>query len=72
MARLSELPAWEREHHLQKIRDLRLVTHEGTWVIEYDATSDATMEQMAATARADLLGETFGRQVVIRPTGAQA
>jgi exopolyphosphatase/guanosine-5'-triphosphate,3'-diphosphate pyrophosphatase len=58
--------------HLQKVRDLRLVTHEGTWVIEYDATSDATMEQMAATARADLLGETFGRQVVIRPTGAQA
>ena len=22
MARLTELPAWEREHHLQKIRDL--------------------------------------------------
>ena len=22
MARLSELPAWEREHHLEKIRDL--------------------------------------------------
>ncbi len=58
--------------HLQKVIDVRVVTREGTWVVEYDTTSDATMEQMAATARADMLVETFGRQVVIRPAGAQA
>ncbi len=58
--------------HLQKVRDLRVLTREGSWVIEYEATGEATMERMAATARADMLADTFGRQVVIRPKGAQA
>ena len=57
--------------HLQRVRNLRVLAGEGTWIIEYDATDDATMEQMAATARADMLSETFGRQVVIRPQGGQ-
>ena len=58
--------------HLQKVQDVRLAVREGTWLIEYDAAGDATMEQMAATARADLLVEAFGRQVVIRPAGVRA
>ena len=58
--------------HLQKVRDLRVFTREASWVIEYDATGEATMERVAATARADMLADTFGRQVVIRPKGAQA
>ena len=58
--------------HLQKVRDLRLVRRDGTWLLEYTANGDATMEQMAATARADMLAETFGRQVTIRPVGAGA
>jgi len=57
--------------HLQKVRNVRVVAGEGTWIIEYDATDEATMEQMAATARADMLADTFGRQVVIRPHGGQ-
>ena len=55
--------------HLQKVRNLRVVAGEGTWIIAYDATGDATMEQMAAVARADMLSETFGRQIVVRPPG---
>ena len=58
--------------HLQKVGDLRLVSRQGPWLIEYDATGDTTMEQMAATARADMLAETFGRQVVIRPAGVRS
>jgi exopolyphosphatase/guanosine-5'-triphosphate,3'-diphosphate pyrophosphatase len=57
--------------HLQKIQDIRLAVRAGAWLIEYDAAGDATMEQMAATARADLLVEAFGRQVVIRPAGVR-
>ena len=52
--------------HLQKVRDLRLARREGVWLIEYEGEGDSTMEQMAATARADMLAETFGRQVQIR------
>lgn len=55
--------------HLQKVQDVRLVSRQGSWLFEYDAAGDATMEQMAAAARADLLVETFGRQVSIRPVG---
>jgi exopolyphosphatase/guanosine-5'-triphosphate,3'-diphosphate pyrophosphatase len=55
--------------HLQKVRDLRLVREDGSWVLELDGTGDITMEQMAATARADMFNEVFGRQVVIRPAG---
>jgi exopolyphosphatase/guanosine-5'-triphosphate,3'-diphosphate pyrophosphatase len=58
--------------HLQRVRDVRLVSRQGTWLIEYDATGDTTMEQMAATARADMLAETFGRQIVIRPAGVRS
>ena len=52
--------------HLQKVRNVRLAARRDTWILEYDATGDATMEEMAANARADMLSETFGRQVVIR------
>ena len=55
--------------HLQKVRHVRLASSRDTWILEYDAIGDATMEEMAANARADMLAETFGRQVVIRPHG---
>ena len=35
-------------------------------------TGDITMEQMAATARADMFVEVFGRQLVVRPAGVIA
>jgi exopolyphosphatase/guanosine-5'-triphosphate,3'-diphosphate pyrophosphatase len=53
--------------HLQKVRDLRLHKGEKAWVIELDASGDVTMEQLAATARADMFMEVFGRTLVIRP-----
>lgn len=55
--------------HLQKVRDLRLVRSDKTWVLELDGTGDITMEQMAATARADMFVEVYGRQLVVRPSG---
>jgi exopolyphosphatase/guanosine-5'-triphosphate,3'-diphosphate pyrophosphatase len=58
--------------HLQKVQDLRLVRHEGSWVVEIHGTGDLTMEQLAATARVDLFMETFGRRLVIRPVNVRA
>jgi len=55
--------------HLQKVRDVRLASRGGTWIIEYDSSGDATMEQMAAAARADMLAGTFGRPVIVRSSG---
>jgi len=52
--------------HLQKVQDLRLMRSAPTWVLEVTGTGDLTMEQLAATARADLFIETFGRAVIIR------
>jgi exopolyphosphatase/guanosine-5'-triphosphate,3'-diphosphate pyrophosphatase len=58
--------------HLQKVKALRLVRDEKTWVLELASAGDVTMEQMAATARTDLFIEVFGRGLVIRPTGVGA
>jgi exopolyphosphatase / guanosine-5'-triphosphate,3'-diphosphate pyrophosphatase len=55
--------------HLEKVHDLRLERGEKAWVLEIDATGDVTMEQMAATARADMFVEVFGRQLAIRLSG---
>jgi len=52
--------------HLQKVRDLRFVRNDRVWTLELNGQGDLTMEQLAATARADLLAETFGRELVIR------
>jgi exopolyphosphatase/guanosine-5'-triphosphate,3'-diphosphate pyrophosphatase len=58
--------------HLQKVRDVRLVRRNRAWTLELDGEGDLTMEQLAATARADLFAETFGHELVIRPTGVQS
>jgi exopolyphosphatase/guanosine-5'-triphosphate,3'-diphosphate pyrophosphatase len=58
--------------HLQKVRDVRLVRAERTWVLELDGTGDITMEQMAAVARADMFTEVYGRDVIVRVTGVSA
>jgi exopolyphosphatase / guanosine-5'-triphosphate,3'-diphosphate pyrophosphatase len=55
--------------HAQKVRDIRLVRRDSTWILEVDGTGDLTMEQLAATARADMFAQTFGRQLVIRLAG---
>ncbi|MGE0449379.1 MAG: HD domain-containing protein [Vicinamibacterales bacterium] len=56
--------------HLQKVRDLRLVHRDRTWILELDGSGDITMEQIAATARTDLFTQVFGREVVIRAAGS--
>ena len=58
--------------HLQKVTDVRLVSREKLWVLELDATGDVVMEQMAASARADMFIETFGREVLVQPAGIPA
>lgn len=58
--------------HLQKVRDVRLVRQDAAWLLELDVAGDVTMELIAASARADMLSETFGRQVRIRPVGVIA
>jgi exopolyphosphatase / guanosine-5'-triphosphate,3'-diphosphate pyrophosphatase len=58
--------------HLQKVRDLRLVRSDATWILEVDGVGDLTMEQLAATARADMFSDTFGRNLIVRPIGVKA
>jgi exopolyphosphatase/guanosine-5'-triphosphate,3'-diphosphate pyrophosphatase len=58
--------------HLQKVQDVRLLRTDPTWLLEVDGVGDLTMEQLAATARADMFTETFGPPLVIRPIGVQA
>ena len=41
-------------------------------MLELDGTGDMTMERLAATARADMFVETFGRQLVIAAGGVVA
>ncbi len=53
--------------HLQKVRDLRVVRVEKAWILELTGTGDVRIEQIAATARADLFIEVFGRDLIIRP-----
>ncbi len=55
--------------HAQKVRDLRVVRRSGSWLLELEGAGDLTMEQLAATARADMFVETFGRPVVVQSVG---
>jgi exopolyphosphatase / guanosine-5'-triphosphate,3'-diphosphate pyrophosphatase len=55
--------------HAQKVRDLRIVRRDRSWILELEGTGDLTMERLAATARADMFVETFGRQLVVQPIG---
>ena len=56
--------------HVQKVRALHVSRRGSTWVLQLDGTGDLTMERLAATARADMFVETFGRQVVVQLPGA--
>lgn len=58
--------------HLQKVSDLRLVRTGPTWILELVGKGDITMEQLAATARADMFVEVFGRELLVRTTGVGA
>ena len=51
------------------MRKIRLLRGDPAWILEADGEGDLTMEQLAATARADMFIETFGRALTIRPIG---
>ena len=55
--------------HAQNVTDVRLVRRDEAWILELDAVGDVTLEVMAATARADMFVETYGRRLVIRRAG---
>lgn len=57
--------------HLQKVSRLRLERRPRTWLLELEGTGDLTMEQLAATARADMFADTFGQELVIRRANPQ-
>ena len=40
--------------HLQKVQDIRLLRNAPTWILEVEGVGDLTMEQLVATARADM------------------
>lgn len=56
---------------LQKVTAVALVRRDRGWILEIDGTGDLTMEQLAATARADMFIETFGQELTIRRASAQ-
>jgi exopolyphosphatase/guanosine-5'-triphosphate,3'-diphosphate pyrophosphatase len=56
--------------HMQKVQAVRVVRRGSTWVLQLEGSGDLTMERIAATARADMFVETFGRQVLLEPRGA--
>jgi exopolyphosphatase/guanosine-5'-triphosphate,3'-diphosphate pyrophosphatase len=55
--------------HLQKVREVRLIRQDRVWIVEIEGPGDLTMEQMAGTARADMLTQTFGKPIAVRGAG---
>jgi exopolyphosphatase/guanosine-5'-triphosphate,3'-diphosphate pyrophosphatase len=55
--------------HLQKVHAVRLIRQDRAWIVEIEGPGDLTMEQMAGTARADMLSQTFGKPIAIRVAG---
>ena len=55
--------------HLQKVRQVWIARQDRNWVLEIDGQGELTMEQMAATARADMFKEVFGCELTVRMAG---
>jgi exopolyphosphatase/guanosine-5'-triphosphate,3'-diphosphate pyrophosphatase len=70
MAALLRLANALDAEHEQKVADISLQEQEGSWLFELTGRGDLTMERLAASSRADLLAEVFGRQVEVRGAGA--
>lgn len=52
--------------HLQKVKDLRIVSEDEGWALEVEGAGEMTMERLAALSRTDYLVEVFGRKVTFR------
>jgi exopolyphosphatase / guanosine-5'-triphosphate,3'-diphosphate pyrophosphatase len=55
--------------HLQRVQTVRVLRDASVWTLEIDSSGDVTLEKMAATARADMFADTFGRQLLVRVAG---
>jgi exopolyphosphatase / guanosine-5'-triphosphate,3'-diphosphate pyrophosphatase len=51
--------------HLQKVTGVTVARHGRGWVLTISGRGDLTMERLAASARADLLRDAFGGDVVL-------
>jgi exopolyphosphatase/guanosine-5'-triphosphate,3'-diphosphate pyrophosphatase len=58
--------------HLQKVQQLHLLRQGQTWVLDIAGAGDLTMERLAASARADLFSQMFGRDLVVRAATVRA
>lgn len=58
--------------HLQKLKDVRVVSEDDGWVLEVEGAGDLTMERLACLSRADFLNEVFGRRISFREAGVKA
>jgi exopolyphosphatase/guanosine-5'-triphosphate,3'-diphosphate pyrophosphatase len=55
--------------HLQKVKNVRILSEEGSWVIEVEGAGDLTMERLATLSRSDHLTDVFGQRVAFREAG---
>jgi exopolyphosphatase/guanosine-5'-triphosphate,3'-diphosphate pyrophosphatase len=55
--------------HLQKVKDVRVLPEDESWVIEVEGAGDLTMERLATLSRSDYLTEVFGQRVTFREAG---
>jgi exopolyphosphatase/guanosine-5'-triphosphate,3'-diphosphate pyrophosphatase len=58
--------------HLQKVKDVKVLPEEGSWVLEVEGAGDLTMERLASLSRSDLLIEVFGQRVTFREAGVRS
>jgi len=57
--------------HLQKVKDVKVVSEQGTWVLEVEGAGDLTMERLASLSRSDFLIEVFGQRISFREAAAR-
>ena len=55
--------------HLQKVTKVKLEIAPRTWILDIEGSGDVTMECLAATARADMFTEIYGRPLQVRTGG---
>ncbi len=58
--------------HLQKVKDVKILSEEGSWVLEVEGAGDLTMERLASLSRSDFLTEVFGQRITFREAGVRS
>ena len=52
--------------HLQKVKDVKVLPEEDSWILEVQGAGDMTIERLVALSRSDLFAEVFGRRIAFR------